>query len=80
MNASFVVDYIGGSFEKTYFGGDEIKYGYANFGVQPSFTYQQDDFTVNLGAGLFYSVDNENSDNKFLCIRKLPLLIELLAT
>jgi len=65
VNASFVVDYIGGSFEKTYFGGDEIKYGYANFGVQPSFTYQQDDLTVNLGAGLFYSVDNENSDNKF---------------
>ncbi len=65
INASFVVDYIGGSFEKTYFGGDEIKYGYANFGVQPSFTYQQDDLTVNLGAGLFYSVDNENSDNKF---------------
>ena len=65
VNATFVVDYIGGSFEKTYFGGDEIKYGYANFGVQPSFTYQQDDLTVNLGAGLFYSVDNENSDNKF---------------
>lgn len=65
INASFVVDYIGGSFEKSYFGGDEIKYGYANFGVQPSFTYQKDDFTVNLGAGLFYSVDNENSDNKF---------------
>ena len=65
VNASFVVDYIGGSFEKNYFGGDEIKYGYANFGVQPSFTYQQDDLTVNLGAGLFYSVDNENSDNKF---------------
>lgn len=65
VNASFVVDYIGGSFEKTYFGGNEIKYGYANFGVQPSFTYQQDDLTVNLGAGLFYSVDNENSDNKF---------------
>lgn len=65
VNATFVVDYIGGSFEKTYLGGDEIKYGYANFGVQPSFTYQQDDLTVNLGAGLFYSVDNENSDNKF---------------
>lgn len=66
VNASFIVDYLGGSFEKDYFSmTDGIDYGYTNIGVQPSFTYQQDDLTVNLGAGLFYSMDNENSDNKF---------------
>lgn len=66
VNATFVVDYLGGSFEKNYFAlGDGINYGFTNVGVQPSFTYQQDDLTVHLGAGIFYSMDNENSDNKF---------------
>lgn len=65
VNATFIVDYLGGSFEKNYQGGEELSYGFTNVGVQPSFTYQQDDLTVNLGAGLFYSMDNENSDNKF---------------
>ncbi|MCY1226033.1 hypothetical protein D3C87_387210 [compost metagenome] len=65
INANFIIDYLGGSFEKDYFGLTDINYGYTNIGVQPSFVYQQDDLTVNLGAGLFYSMDNENSDNKF---------------
>jgi len=65
VNATFIVDYLGGSFEKDYQGGEGLSYGFTNVGVQPSFTYQQDDLTVNLGAGLFYSMDNENSDNKF---------------
>lgn len=65
INAGFIIDYLGGSFEKDYFGLTDINYGYTNIGVQPSFVYQQDDLTINLGAGLFYSMDNENSDNKF---------------
>ncbi len=65
INANFIIDYLGGSFEKDYSGTADINYGYTNIGVQPSFIYQQDDLTVNLGAGLFYSMDNENSDNKF---------------
>lgn len=65
INANFIIDYLGGSFEKDYFGLTDINYGYTNIGVQPSFVYQQDDLTVNLGAGLFYNMDNENSDNKF---------------
>ncbi|RKS17523.1 outer membrane receptor protein involved in Fe transport [Flavobacterium endophyticum] len=65
INANFIIDYLGGSFEKDYFGLTDISYGYTNIGVQPSFVYQQDDLTVNLGAGLFYSMDSENSDNKF---------------
>ncbi|TPD73561.1 TonB-dependent receptor [Flavobacterium microcysteis] len=65
INANFIIDYLGGSFEKDYSGTTDISYGYTNIGVQPSFIYQQDDLTVNLGAGLFYSMDNENSDNKF---------------
>jgi hypothetical protein len=65
VNAKFIVDYLGGSFEKDYLGlTNGIDYGYTNIGVQPSFTYQQDDLTVHLGAGIFYSMDNENSDNK----------------
>lgn len=65
INADFVVDYIGGSFDKNYYDLGDINYGYTNIGVQPSFVYQQDDLTINLGAGLFYSMDNENSDSKF---------------
>jgi hypothetical protein len=43
-----------------------VKYGFTNFGIVPSFVMQEDDWTLNIGAGLFYSMDNENSNNTFL--------------
>lgn len=65
VKTNIIVDYVGGSFKKDYSNTNTapIKYGYTNFGIAPSFVMQEDDWTVNIGAGLFYSVDGPNSNN-----------------
>jgi hypothetical protein len=55
---------------------EAIKYGYTNFGLA-SFVVLKDDWTLNLGASMFYSMDNQNSSNKVLCIQILMLRIKL---
>ena len=66
IKTNVIVDYLGGSFEKEYWTANPVKYGFANFGLAPSLAMQQDDWTFNLGVALFYSLDLENNDNKFL--------------
>ncbi|MCW2120594.1 TonB-dependent receptor [Flavobacterium sp. 7A] len=63
VKTKVVVDYVGGSFENNYLktNTQAIKYGYTNVGIQPSFVMLKDDWTLNLGAGVFYSRDIENS-------------------
>lgn len=65
VKTNVIVDYLGGSFEKNYSNTFSIKYGFVNFGIAPSFVMQEDDWTVNIGAGLFYSLGTENKSNKF---------------
>lgn len=65
IKTDFIVDYVGGEFKNNYFDTGAIRYGYTNFGVHPSFVINRADWTVNLGAAAFYSLDTENSDNKF---------------
>ena len=64
IKTNFIVDYLGGSFEKELFGTNTLKYGYTNFGVHPSVVINKNDWSVNVGAAVFYSIDNENSKNK----------------
>lgn len=64
INTNFVVDYLGGTFEKDLFGTNTKTYGFTNFGVHPSVVINKNDWSVNLGAAIFYSIDNENSKNK----------------
>lgn len=66
IKTNLIVDYVGGNFSKNKDGSnlEVIKYGYTNFGISPSFVMQQDDWTLNLGASVFYSIDNQNSNNK----------------
>ena len=66
IKTNLIVDYLGGSFEKNYSNTNSIKYGFTNFGIAPSFAMQEDDWTLNIGLGLFYSLDAENNNNKFL--------------
>ncbi|MFV8346845.1 TonB-dependent receptor [Flavobacterium sp. ZB4P13] len=68
VKTNIIVDYVGGSFKKNYSNTntERVKYGFTNFGIVPSFVMQEDDWTLNIGAGLFYSLDNEKSNNKFL--------------
>ncbi|MGL2967019.1 TonB-dependent receptor [Flavobacterium sp. XGLA_31] len=65
IKADFVVDYLGGSFDQTYLGGPSYKYGYTNFGFQPSIKIKKDDLTMNIGAGFFYSAAQESGESKF---------------
>ena len=65
IKTDFILDYVNGNFKKDYFGASEIKYGYANFGVKPSFQINKEDLSVNIGIGLFYSTATELGKNKF---------------
>jgi hypothetical protein len=65
IKTDFVVDYLSGTFDKTYYGGTSFKYGFANFGFQPSIKIHKDDLTVNAGVSFFYSVAQQNSNSKF---------------
>lgn len=66
INTAIIIDYVGGSFDKNYqnTNTEAIKYGYTNLGLAPSFVMLKDDWTLNLGASVFYSIDNEKSSNK----------------
>lgn len=68
VKTNIIVDYVGGSFKKNYSNTntERVKYGFTNFGIVPGFVMQEEDWTLNIGAGLFYSLDNVNSNNKFL--------------
>lgn len=67
IKVDFIADYVGGTFEEDYFQTNEISYSHFNLGIQPSVLYQTDDLSVQLGAGIFYSMGkmNNNNDNKF---------------
>jgi hypothetical protein len=68
VKTDLIVDYVGGSFKKDYSNTNTqaVKYGFTNFGIAPSFVMQKEDWTLNIGAAVFYSLDNQNSNNKFL--------------
>lgn len=65
IKVDFVADYVGGTL------ADDTKtpmeYSNFNLGIQPSLLYQKDDLSVQLGAGIFYSMGkiNDEKDNKF---------------
>ncbi|RXR32108.1 TonB-dependent receptor [Flavobacterium piscinae] len=65
VKTNVIVDYVSGSFERNYFDLNEIKYGFTNFGLNPSISLTQDDWAFDIGVSLFYSADLENSDSKF---------------
>lgn len=66
VNADFVVDYVGGSFDRMYDVDAELKYSNIIFGTKPNFLYQQDDLSVQIGAGIFYTTGklNDETDSK----------------
>ncbi|MEY8847537.1 TonB-dependent receptor [Psychroserpens sp. XS_ASV72] len=64
INTEVTIDYIGGSFDRSYLIDEELNYGNINVGIAPSYQMTQDDLTVNVGAQLVYFNDIENSKNK----------------
>jgi len=65
IKTDFVLDYISGSFDQTYIGGGSYKYGFTNFGFQPSVKINKGDLAVNAGVGFFYSAAQEGGESKF---------------
>ena len=65
IKTNVIVDYVAGSFDNDYFNNEGYKYGFTNFGLNPSVTLNQDDLSLNIGVSLFYSADLENNDSKF---------------
>ncbi|MET0760589.1 MAG: TonB-dependent receptor, partial [Flavobacterium sp.] len=68
IKTNFIVDYVGGTFEKDYAGTTAIKYGYTNFGIHPSIVINKNDWSVNVGAAVFYSLDMEHDNNNKLFV------------
>lgn len=75
IKTNVIVDYLAGSFEKNYWNTNvnPVKYGFTNFGIAPSFAMQGDDWILNIGLGLFYSMDLENDNNSFLIYPKIDV-------
>jgi hypothetical protein len=73
INTNVIVDHVSGSFENNYAHDNlkPVKYGYTNVGVEPSFVINENDWTLELGAGLFYSGGSENGSNKFYIYPKV---------
>jgi len=67
IKTKIIVDYVGGSFKNNYAetNTSAVKYGFTNFGIVPSFEMIKEDWTLNIGAGLVYSMGAENKNNKF---------------
>ncbi|MGL5113048.1 MAG: TonB-dependent receptor [Flavobacterium sp.] len=70
MNAAIhtdvVFDYVGGSFENNYpkTNTEKLKYSFINLGLAPRFEMQEDDWTLQIGASFFYSLDTQASKSK----------------
>ena len=64
IKTEVIADYLGGTFERGYQFADKITYGYANFGIRPSFNMVRNDWSIDFGAAVFYSMDLEDSDGK----------------
>ncbi|MEO7977141.1 TonB-dependent receptor [Flavobacterium sp.] len=73
INTNIIVDHVSGTFENNYFkdNTEALKYSFTNFGIEPSFVVNENDWTLELGAGLFYSLDSENSSNKLFLYPKV---------
>lgn len=73
INTNIIVDHVSGSFEHNYARNntEPLKYSLTNFGIEPSFVILENDWTLELGAGLFYGLDSENSGNKFYIYPKV---------
>jgi hypothetical protein len=73
INTNVIIDHVSGSFENNYFktNTEPLKYSLTNFGIEPSFVVNENDWTLELGAGLYYGLDSENSGNKFYIYPKV---------
>ncbi len=71
LNTSVKLDYLGGTFDRSYFSDSEFKYNNFQIGVMPSYQIIEDDLTINLGVSAYYMNDTEAGKNKFFIYPKI---------
>lgn len=77
IQTNFVVDYVGGSFKQPFYAFTPANYGFVNIGVNPSFSLVRNDWSFNIGASAFYSMDMENDKNTFYIYPNVTASIDL---
>jgi len=78
VKVNVMADYVVGEFDQSYDVAVPLQYGYANFGVQPSFSMAKDDWSFNIGGTVVYSLDTENnSKNEFHVYPKFNASLKL---
>ncbi len=80
ITTNFIVDYLKGTFDRS---SDlafetENRYTYLNFGANPSLVILRDNLTINLGAAIYYSIDEGNDDNDLFIYPKVTASYRLL--
>ena len=65
ISTQVTIDYLAGSFERSYNINSELKYGNFNIGLAPTYRIVQDDLTLDLGVSLYYLNNIESGENKF---------------
>lgn len=63
VNLDVIVDYVGGKFDRDYILPISSKYSIINFGASPSVLLQEDDYSIQIGASVFYSTEKQNSNS-----------------
>lgn len=77
IQSNFVVDYVGGSFNQPFYEFTPSQYGFLNIGIQPSFSLVRNDWSFNIGASAYYSMDIENDKNSFYIYPNVTASIDL---
>ncbi len=78
VGLNFDVNYLNGSFDRTYFDPNiGIQHSYLNSGAHPYVRFQNDDFSINLGAKVVYGMDMENSESDFFIYPKVEASLKL---
>ncbi|HFS67358.1 MAG TPA: TonB-dependent receptor [Flavobacteriia bacterium] len=84
IETDFRLEYINGKMDKDYTGTGNIKYGFYNLGVSPTFKVIRDDLKIDLGAKLVYSgATQTGQESKFYIYPNLSgsyqLIIDVLS-
>jgi hypothetical protein len=71
INTTVKLDYLKGTFNRSFFDDSEFKYGNFLVGVIPSYQIIEEDLTLNLGVSAYYLNDTEGGKNKFFIYPKV---------
>tara|TARA_R110000850_G_scaffold150497_1_gene273255 strand:- start:166249 stop:167964 length:1716 start_codon:yes stop_codon:yes gene_type:complete len=72
------VNYLNGSFDRSYSDPNiDIQHSYLNTGAHPYIRFQNEDFSINLGAKVVYGMDMENSESDFFIYPKVNASLKL---